>query len=131
MTVEELLTLPVRVELLEMQMRELLAGPTHWQPVRADAPVLALWTPALSGVETEMLPYVAAGWSGQQIAVERGISERTVRTHISNILTKLNLTSRTEVALWALATGQVDMECAVRLMTRQQPHVACGGERGD
>lgn len=127
MTVEELLALPARLDALERCLAELGTRP-RWQPVIGDAPTLALWTPELTMTELAVLPYVAAGWSGQQIADERGISERTARKHVSNILSRLGLASRTEVALWALATGQVKVEEAVRLLTQQQPHLRCGEE---
>jgi DNA-binding NarL/FixJ family response regulator len=37
------------------------------------------------------------------------ISERTARTHVSNILAKLDLTSRTQAALWAVRQGLVEV----------------------
>ncbi len=55
--------------------------------------------------EVEVLRVVAHGESNQQIADELGISEATVRTHVSNILNKLHLASRTQAALYALREG--------------------------
>lgn len=49
-----------------------------------------------------MLVYVARGYSNQDIANSLFISERTVRTHVSNILSKLHLANRTQAALYAL-----------------------------
>jgi DNA-binding NarL/FixJ family response regulator len=43
--------------------------------------------------------------ANKQIAAELVISERTARTHVSNILRKLNLSSRTQAALWAVREG--------------------------
>ena len=54
---------------------------------------------------TEVLALVANGHSNQDIADRLALSERTVRSHVSSILTKLNLTSRTQAALWAIANG--------------------------
>jgi NarL family two-component system response regulator LiaR len=48
---------------------------------------------------------VAQGQSNRQISVSLTISEATVRTHVSNILAKLNLNSRTQAALYALREG--------------------------
>ena len=48
---------------------------------------------------------VAAGKANKQIAAELVISERTARTHVSNILHKLDLSSRTQAALWAVREG--------------------------
>ena len=55
--------------------------------------------------EREILQMVAAGKSNKQIAAELVISERTARTHVSNILHKLDLSSRTQAALWAVREG--------------------------
>jgi DNA-binding NarL/FixJ family response regulator len=48
---------------------------------------------------------VAQGLSNQQIADSLVISERTARTHVSNILGKLGVVSRTQAALWAIREG--------------------------
>lgn len=55
--------------------------------------------------EIEILQQVALGKSNQEIADELVLSERTVRTHITNILAKLQLTNRTQAALYALREG--------------------------
>jgi DNA-binding NarL/FixJ family response regulator len=61
----------------------------------------------LTAREREILRMVAAGKANKQIAAELFISERTARTHVSNILRKLNLSSRTQAALWAVREGLV------------------------
>ena len=63
---------------------------------------------ALTGREREILVLVAAGMSNKEIAAELVISERTARTHVSNVLGKLNLTSRTQAALVAVREGLVE-----------------------
>ncbi len=60
---------------------------------------------SLTGREREVLAGVARGLSNQAIADELGITERTARTHVSNILAKLGLTSRTQAALFAVEHG--------------------------
>ena len=60
--------------------------------------------------ELEILKLVAQGLSNQEIAEELVISERTVRTHVSNILSKLHLANRTQAALYALKEGLVDLD---------------------
>ena len=55
--------------------------------------------------EIEILQQVALGKTNQAIADELVLSERTVRTHITNILAKLQLTNRTQAALYALREG--------------------------
>jgi NarL family two-component system response regulator LiaR len=51
--------------------------------------------------ELDVLRYVAQGYSNKQIAAELHVSLTTVRTHVSNLLRKLNLNNRTQLALYA------------------------------
>lgn len=60
--------------------------------------------------ETEVLRAVARGLSNQEIADTLVISEATVKAHVSNILGKLNLPSRTRAALYALKIGLVSLD---------------------
>ena len=62
---------------------------------------------ALTAREREILTLVAEGRSNKEIAAELVISERTARTHVSNLLGKLNLSSRTQAALVAIREGLV------------------------
>lgn len=52
--------------------------------------------------EREVLALVAKGLANKEIAAQLDITERTARTHVSNILGKLDLASRTQAALWAI-----------------------------
>ena len=56
----------------------------------------------LTAREKEVLAQLARGASNKEIAYELGITERTARTHVSNILGKLGLASRTQAALYAV-----------------------------
>jgi len=67
-------------------------------------------TDELTARELEVLRLVAAGKPNKQIAGELSISERTARTHVSRILQKLRLSSRTQAALWAVREGLVEVE---------------------
>jgi DNA-binding NarL/FixJ family response regulator len=67
-------------------------------------------TAELTARELEVLRLVAAGKPNKQIAAELDISERTARTHVSRILSKLRLSSRTQAALWAVREGLVEVE---------------------
>lgn len=60
--------------------------------------------------EVEVLKLVAQGLSNQEIAKKLAVSERTARTHVSNILAKLHLANRTQAALYALREGLADLE---------------------
>ncbi len=51
---------------------------------------------------------VAQGRTNREIGRRLGVAERTARTHVSNILTKLGLSSRTQAAMWAGREGLVD-----------------------
>ena len=55
--------------------------------------------------EVDVLKLVANGLSNQEIANSLTVSEATVRTHVSHILSKLHLASRTQAALYALREG--------------------------
>jgi DNA-binding NarL/FixJ family response regulator len=59
----------------------------------------------LTSRELEVLRLVGAGKTNKEIATELVISERTARTHVSHILGKLGLSSRTQAALWAVREG--------------------------
>ena len=59
----------------------------------------------LTARERDVLARVARGYPNRQIASDLGITERTARTHVSNILAKLGLTSRTQAALLAAQHG--------------------------
>jgi DNA-binding NarL/FixJ family response regulator len=62
----------------------------------------------LTAREREVLVLLGAGRSNQEIADSLVISERTARTHVSHLLTKLGLTSRTQAALVAVREGLVE-----------------------
>jgi DNA-binding NarL/FixJ family response regulator len=64
----------------------------------------------LTSRELDVLRLVAAGKANKQIAAELAISERTARTHVSRILHKLRLSSRTQAALWAVREGLVEVQ---------------------
>jgi DNA-binding NarL/FixJ family response regulator len=59
----------------------------------------------LTSRERDVLACLARGLSNRAIATELGMAERTARTHVSNILAKLGLTSRTQAALFAVEQG--------------------------
>lgn len=60
--------------------------------------------------EMDVLRLVAKGMSNKEIADKLIISEKTTKTHISNILSKLHLADRTQVAIYALRQRLVPME---------------------
>ena len=65
----------------------------------------AMTTDPLTERELDVLRLIAQGCSNKEIALKLCVSELTVRTHVSNILCKLHLASRTQAALYALQKG--------------------------
>ena len=59
-----------------------------------------------------VLRLIAQGLSNQEIADRIAVSEPTVRTHVSRILGKLHLASRTQAALYAVREGLTDAASA-------------------
>jgi NarL family two-component system response regulator LiaR len=63
---------------------------------------------ALTAREREVLRLIARGLPNKLIARELEIAEKTVKTHVSSILSKLGLTDRTQAALYAVRTGLIE-----------------------
>ncbi|WP_049577547.1 response regulator [Streptomyces sp. SBT349] len=63
---------------------------------------------SLTDREREVLALIARGRSNREIARALVLSEKTVKTHVSNILMKLDLSDRTQAALWAVRHGISD-----------------------
>jgi DNA-binding NarL/FixJ family response regulator len=73
------------------------------RPTLSQPPKTSLTPQSLTGREVGVLRLVAQGQSNREIAEQLVITEMTVRTHVSNILSKLHLASRTQAALYAPA----------------------------
>jgi DNA-binding NarL/FixJ family response regulator len=91
-------------------IRAAYAGQMHLDPTVARLLANSLRGSARPGEdltprEREVLGLVAEGASNRQIAESLVVSERTARTHVSAILSKLGLVSRTQAALWAVREG--------------------------
>jgi NarL family two-component system response regulator LiaR len=76
--------------------------------------------------EAEVLRLVAQGLSNQDIARKLNISDPTVRTHVSNILSKLHLATRIQAALYALREGLVSLDAGAERGTERD----ASGEEG-
>ncbi len=59
----------------------------------------------LTGREREVLQLVVDGMANKQIARRLGISEKTVKGHLTNLFQRIGVTDRTQAALWAERTG--------------------------
>jgi two-component system response regulator DegU len=60
--------------------------------------------------EMEILKYIGQGFLNKQIAVELGISEQTIKNHVTSILRKLNANARTEAVVLALKQGLITIK---------------------
>jgi len=60
--------------------------------------------------ETEILNYIAQGYLNKQIATELGISEQTIKNHVTSILRKLNANARTEAVVIAIRQGLISLD---------------------
>jgi DNA-binding NarL/FixJ family response regulator len=87
------------------------AGQVQLTPQAAARLMQAVSSPespeALTERETEVLRLMAQGRSNKEIARSLNISEKTVKVHVSNILSKLGVHSRTQAALYAIRVGLV------------------------
>ena len=99
-----------------------------WQPVACPDPIpdrLVDVGPLgrLTEGETNVLRYMGAGLSYEQIAAALYVAERTVRTHASNIMSKLGVKNRTQAALWAVAAGVITFGEIVDVWAEHAPHL--------
>ena len=99
-------------------IREVHQGEISMKPSIAEKLMRELQRPSelppteepLTEREEEVLKLVAQGLPNGEIAEKLVISERTVRTHVTNILGKLHLANRTQAALYALREGLADLD---------------------
>jgi NarL family two-component system response regulator LiaR len=64
---------------------------------------------ALTDRETDVIKLLARGKANKEIAMDLVIGEKTVKTHVSNILLKLGVQSRTQAALYAAQNGLAEL----------------------
>lgn len=96
---------------LNRAIKAAAAGQVQLSPAAAARLVREVRIPenpeALTDRENDVLKLIAGGLSNKEIARELGIGEKTVKTHVSNILSKLGVLSRTQAALQAVRMGLV------------------------
>ena len=95
-------------------IRAAAAGEVRLSPKVAARLMREVSTPespeTLTDRETEVLRILARGFSNAEIAEALFIAEATVKTHVSNVLAKLDLPSRTRAALYALKIGLISLD---------------------
>jgi DNA-binding NarL/FixJ family response regulator len=91
------------------------AGETLLDPAVAARLVEAIAQPAgqaqperLTAREREVLALIARGYANKRIALELGVAEKTVKTHVGHVLAKLGVTDRTQAAVYAVRAGLAD-----------------------
>jgi DNA-binding NarL/FixJ family response regulator len=105
----------VRPAELARAVRAAHAGEALLDPAVAARLVEAIAQPSqvardddLTPREREILTHIARGLSNKRIAFELGVSEKTVKNHVSHVLAKLGVTDRTQAALYAVRAGLVE-----------------------
>ena len=85
-------------------------GKSYIPPEIAQKLAARMGTEELTPREFDVLEQIVRGKSNKEIAIELEISEATVKTHINSLLSKLNVTDRTQAATAALQRGIVPFE---------------------
>ena len=80
----------------------------QFQELSARSEAEAFMSP-LTPREIEILQYIAEGYLNKQIAAELGISEQTIKNHVTSILRKLNANARTEAVVVAIKQGLISI----------------------
>jgi NarL family two-component system response regulator LiaR len=103
-----------RADELRQAIKAAAAGQVHLSPRAAARLMREVRTPetapagvSLSPRETEVLRLLAAGRTNKEMARQLDIGEKTIKTHVSRILSKLDVQSRTQAALYAGRIGLV------------------------
>jgi NarL family two-component system response regulator LiaR len=101
-------------EELSRAIKAAAAGRVHLAPEAAARLMREVRAPespeALTDREAEVLRLLARGKANKQIASSLYVSEKTVKAHVSSILMKLGVQSRTQAALYAVRTGLVSID---------------------
>jgi DNA-binding NarL/FixJ family response regulator len=100
---------------LRMAIKAAAAGQVHLSAQAAARLVRELQPPDASTAgfterETDVLRMLALGKSNKEIAQALNVGEQTVKSHVSHILNKLGISSRTQAALYAIRIGLVTPE---------------------
>jgi DNA-binding NarL/FixJ family response regulator len=96
-------------ELMEA-IRAVYAGKKRIPPMVAERLAERMSAPTLTSREIEVLRQIVLGSNNKEIAAVLNISEATVKTHINNLLSKMDVSDRTQAATTALQRGIVHLD---------------------
>ena len=103
-------------ETIVAALRHIMAGHSWFSPAISSRLLELATAPGQQGAdaptarEHEVLTLIAKGYTDQRIAQELGISESTVRYHITNLFNRTGVASRVELALYGVKQGWIDVE---------------------
>ncbi|HMQ56207.1 MAG TPA: response regulator transcription factor [Anaerolineae bacterium] len=100
---------PLHPDITKKLMNQVVAQATQTHPLHRQEEAVDR-SAELTERELEVLRLIANGLSNREIGRQLAISEKTVKTHVSNILSKLNLADRTQAAIYALKAGLAKTE---------------------
>ncbi len=97
-------------EILPAAIRAVVAGRTYIDPAIGRQLARAQDLDALTAREAEVLRHLALGESNREIATVLNVSEETVKTHVANLLSKLQVVNRAQAAVQALKRGLLSID---------------------
>jgi DNA-binding NarL/FixJ family response regulator len=91
--------------LIDAALTQTKGGKRRLRSVPASSQIARNFGAVLSSREIQVVRLIAEGLSNKQIGANLGLSDKTIKNHISHILAKLGLKARTQVAVLALRGG--------------------------
>lgn len=106
---DDFIVKPINIPVLLAKIEALIRR-SSWSKVKVDTPFESMKTNILTCREIEIIKLISLGRSNKKIADTLFLSELTVKTHLKNIFKKLNVSNRTEAALFAINNGYIHKE---------------------
>lgn len=106
---DDFIVKPINIPVLLAKIEALIRR-SSWSKVKAGKPFESKKTNILTSREIEIIKLISQGRSNKKIADTLFLSELTVKTHLKNIFKKLNVSNRTEAALFAINNGYIHKE---------------------
>lgn len=106
---DDFIVKPINIPVLLAKIEALIRR-SNWNKAKIDLPYKSLKSNILTSREIEIIKLISQGRSNKKIADTLFLSELTVKTHLKNIFKKLNVSNRTEAALFAINNGFIHKE---------------------